>query len=195
VLLVRLAACLSGPPPPPFGSVPIVAAHGACDAPRTDLAVGCAIDGDTLDLDRCGAGERVRLLGLDAPETAKADAPAECGAAEATDALATLVHGRRLALSFDARCTDVYGRTLGYVWLVGEDAAGIDARWLRTGWDAEPDVAAALVNEILLGTGAAAPYPAETGGELVHQERLDRAADEAMRDGLGWWGACQGVRR
>jgi endonuclease YncB( thermonuclease family) len=194
-VIALLASCLGGPPLPPFGSVPIVAAHGACDVPRSGVAVGCVIDGDTLDADRCGAGERVRLLGIDAPETARAGAPAECGAADATDALATIVRGREIALSFDARCTDVYGRTLAYVWLVGEDTAEVDARWLRTGWDGDPAVAAVLLNELLLGVGAAAPYPAETGGALVHEERLERAAEEAMREALGWWGACEGVGR
>ena len=189
-MLLLLAGCLSGPALPPFGEVPIVAAQGACRAPRAGIAVGCVIDGDTLDADRCGEGERVRLLGIDAPEIAKVGAPGECGAEDATEALTDIVRGRRIALSFDATCTDVYARTLAYVWLVGDDAAGVDPRWLRTGWDGDPDVAAVLVNEVLLGTGAAAPYPPATGSALVHQERLERAADDAMREALGWWGAC-----
>jgi endonuclease YncB( thermonuclease family) len=153
------------------------------------------IDGDTFDAGRCGTGERIRLLGIDAPETAKSGVAAECFADEATAALTDLHRGRRVALSFDTTCADVYGRTLAYVWLVGEDTVGIEARWVRTGWDGDPVAPAVLVNELLLGIGACASYPPETGGELVHQERLDRAADEAMREGLGWWASCQGLRR
>ncbi len=194
-MLTLLAGCLPGPALPPFGDVPLVAAQSPCRAPRAEIAVGCVIDGDTADLERCAEGERVRLLGIDAPELAHADAPAECGSADATQSLVALVSGRRIALSFDTRCADVYGRTLAYVWLVGADAAGVDQRWLRTGWDGDPHEAAVLVNELLLGTGAAAPYPTVSGEDLVHQERLDRAAGDAMRDALGWWGACQGVGR
>ena len=38
-----------------------------------------------------GANERVRLLGIDTPEVARDDTPAECGADLATKALATLI--------------------------------------------------------------------------------------------------------
>lgn len=76
-------------------------------------ALSCIVtDGDTL---RCGA-ERVRLIGIDAPEL-----PGHCrhnrhcaagDAAASTAALAHLVHGRPVVLERHGR--DRYGRTLAF---------------------------------------------------------------------------------
>lgn len=63
------------------------------------------IDGDTLDL----AGERIRLVGIDAPERGQSCGPAACGTA-ATDVLADILSAGPV------RCasvnTDRYGRTV-----------------------------------------------------------------------------------
>lgn len=78
-------------------------------------ALSCTVtDGDTL---RCGA-ERVRLIGIDAPEMpghcprwrhcAEGDGPASKAALE------SLVRGR--AIRLDRTGTDHYGRTLAVAW-------------------------------------------------------------------------------
>lgn len=76
-------------------------------------ALSCTVtDGDTI---RCGA-ERVRLIGIDAPEL-----PGHCrhnrqcaagDAAASTAALAQLVHGRPVLL--ERHGMDSYGRTLAF---------------------------------------------------------------------------------
>lgn len=76
-------------------------------------ALSCTVtDGDTI---RCGA-ERVRLIGIDAPEL-----PGHCrhnrqcaagDAAASTAALAQLVHGKPVVL--ERHGTDHYGRTLAF---------------------------------------------------------------------------------
>lgn len=67
------------------------------------------IDGDTLDM----TGMRIRLVGIDAPETGQScergGATWDCGAA-ATAALQEIIAGQSLTCT--ARGTDVYGRTL-----------------------------------------------------------------------------------
>ena len=50
----------------------------------------CIVDGDTFDLATCAEtnavdSERVRMLGVDAPEVAHGDEPADCYGAEASD--------------------------------------------------------------------------------------------------------------
>lgn len=89
------------------------------DRPR-DLAEGeyvvsYVIDGDTLILDD---GKRVRLIGVDAPETHVPNQPVEPWGTEASAFARDFVDrsGRRLRLQFDDERLDVYGRYLAYLW-------------------------------------------------------------------------------
>ena len=76
------------------------------------------IDGDTFDLN----GTRIRVAGIDAPETHPARCPyeAQLGAA-ATQKLAELLRGRPLWVS--ALKTDAWGRAVAVVRVGGEDVA------------------------------------------------------------------------
>ena len=76
------------------------------------------IDGDTFDLN----GTRIRVVGIDAPETHPARCPYEAtlGAA-ATQKLAELLRGRPLWVS--GLKTDRYGRAVAVVRVNGEDVA------------------------------------------------------------------------
>lgn len=68
------------------------------------------IDGDTVDVERQGVAERVRLVGIDAPETGS------CGSEEATASLVALVGERTVSLRREARDErDRHGRVLAYV--------------------------------------------------------------------------------
>jgi endonuclease YncB( thermonuclease family) len=77
-----------------------------------------AIDGDTFDLN----GERIRVAGIDAPETHPSRCPreAEIGS-EATQKLAELLRGGTLWISGNK--TDRYGRSVRTVRVNGEDVA------------------------------------------------------------------------
>jgi len=87
------------------------------------------IDGDTIDID----GRRIRLEGIDAPETAQT-CPRQwvgwwsCGSA-ATKALARMTDGRRM--DCDNRGHDKYGRILGVCAVDGRD---INAEMVRAGY-------------------------------------------------------------
>jgi hypothetical protein len=77
------------------------------------------VDGDTIDIaDSEGATSRVRLIGIDAPETGA------CGGEAATIAMVALVLGKPVALSpgGDGEDVDRYGRLLRYVDQDGRDA-------------------------------------------------------------------------
>ncbi len=73
------------------------------------------IDGDTLEVRVDGTVERVRLIGINTPESG------ECFADEARDALVDLVAGEQVRLEQDVSERDTYGRLLAYVSVDGED--------------------------------------------------------------------------
>lgn len=95
--------------------------------PAATLRLVSVSDGDTFTaLDATGEKVRVRLLGIDAPETAHDGLPADCGADQATEALRRLITGRPLEVTADpvADPVDRFGRRLAYVSADGQDVAG-----------------------------------------------------------------------
>ncbi len=73
------------------------------------------VDGDTLEVAWPGGRERVRLLGVDAPETVHPERSVECFGPEASAFTRHRLLGRRVTLSFDRARRDAYGRLLAYV--------------------------------------------------------------------------------
>lgn len=84
------------------------------DRPRTVLRV---VDGDTLLL---ADGHRVRLLGVNTPETRHPARPAEPWGVEATEFTRRFVEGRTLSLRFDRERLDRYDRFLAFAYAEGE---------------------------------------------------------------------------
>jgi len=66
------------------------------------------VDGDTLDIE---TGARIRLSGINAPETG------ECYYSDAIEALETLVLGKYVYTEQDVTLTDKYGRALRYIYV------------------------------------------------------------------------------
>lgn len=86
-------------------------------APAGEAVVVRAVDGDTIDVHVGGHPERVRLLGIDTPETVKPDTPVQCWGPEASArAKHLLPPGTRVLLVRDQEARDRYGRLLTYVW-------------------------------------------------------------------------------
>lgn len=89
--------------------------------PGERFVVARIIDGDTFEL---AGGDRVRLLGIDAPER---DEPLH---AEAAARLAELTLGRQVSLTFGSRRRDRYGRLLAFVWA---DTVPVNRRMVADG--------------------------------------------------------------
>ncbi|MBQ3340187.1 MAG: thermonuclease family protein, partial [Atopobiaceae bacterium] len=78
------------------------------------------IDGDTRIVRMSdGSEERVRLIGIDAPESKSPDEEENCPEGEQAEAnlRETLPKGERVWLSKDTSERDRYGRLLRYIWL------------------------------------------------------------------------------
>lgn len=77
------------------------------------------VDGDTLVVDDNGTQNKVRLIGVDTPESVSSDENKNCKEGEiASDYTKSLVcEGQTLYLTRDVSNTDKYGRLLRYVWL------------------------------------------------------------------------------
>ena len=163
--------------------------------PDTTVRVAEVLDGDTFrDALSLDDDPSYRLLGVDAPEIAHDPNPADCYGDDAHRALAELIEGRQVSLTFDHECQGKYGRTLVYVWLTGHeydlavaaDQSVLDYPRTMPGTDGP----ALLLNEWLIGRGFARVFPEELFGEIVFQDELQRAESEASSRGLGLWAAC-----
>ena len=179
VVVGGLTACLDIPPDLELiDEVPIVASD-RCSAAR-EAFVACVIDGDTFDVGQCGdGGERIRMLGIDAPETAKPDAPAECWADQATEELRRRIEGRTVFLTFDSTCTGVFGRTLAYTWLGtnSEEEEFVDLTFYR------------FINQEMIAEGHVQIFDEEFG-DLIYRDDFQQSRDLAQALGLGLWGVC-----
>lgn len=93
-------------------------AKGALDSSPKDTAgvtVKRVVDGDTLIIDD-GADTRVRLIGVDTPETVKPRGRVEPWGKEASDFSKKALTGKAVYLEYDEEKEDRYGRTLAYIW-------------------------------------------------------------------------------
>jgi micrococcal nuclease len=97
-------------------------------APVQEAVVAHVADGDTVTLD---TGQKVRLLGIDAPEMEKTGQPADFLAHKAKKVLADLVQGKRVRLEYDRLRYDRYGRTLAYLFL--PDGTNLSREMVRQG--------------------------------------------------------------
>jgi len=158
----------------PF-ALPLVLATavGCTSAPVTGAGgatVEFVVDGDTIDVLIDGSEERVRLLGIDTPETRLDDGPPECYGPEATAFTTSLLPaGTAVRLERDVVGRDDYGRLLAYVYRADDGM---------------------LVNEELIRQGYARPLRIEPNGVLA--DHFVAAAVAAEAAGVGLWAACGG---
>jgi micrococcal nuclease len=155
----------------PFAALIAVAmglALTACE-PQASPPVGglCyvtrVVDGDTAWFD-C-LDQRVRFIGVDAPEVGTSGGRAECFGDEATAYVEQRLSGVGVRLEAGVRDRDQYGRPLRYLWLGTE-----------------------LLNETLVREGFARVYRASD--DRRYHDRLLAAEAEARAEGRGLWSAC-----
>jgi len=137
-----------------------------------DGTVASVTDGDTIKVQMAsGVVERVRLTGIDTPETKDPRTVVECFGREASaETLKLLPPGTAVRLETDVELRDRYGRLLAYVWRL-------------------PD--GLFVNEALVRDGWAAPY--RYPPNVKYADEISRLGAAARAANLGLWGACGGT--
>lgn len=140
---------------------------GALEANATMVRV---VDGDTIVVDVGGRQERVRMIGIDTPETKKPDTPVQCFGPEATaNTKALLPEGTPLHLERDVEPRDAYDRLLAYVYRAGDGV---------------------FVNLEIVRGGYARPLTIPPN--VAHATEFVAAARAAEGDDSGLWGGCSG---
>lgn len=126
------------------------------------------VDGDTLDVELSGSTVRVRLLGIDTPETVDENRPVQCFGHEASNYLAQLLpRGSTVRLERDVEARDRYGRLLAYLYRVDDGV---------------------FVNAALIEGGYATTLSIAPNTMRAHDFEVLRV--QAQRDKRGLWGAC-----
>jgi micrococcal nuclease len=139
-----------------LAAAPVDRAARPQDAQAQDSCiVGTVADGDSF---RCRDGRRVRLIGVDSPESQQ-----HPYGDQARQALLELLSaGAAVRLETDVAPTDRYGRLLAYVW-----------------------IGPILVNETMVRGGWAVLYTVPPN--VKYADRFIRAQNEARARGAGLW--------
>ena len=137
------------------------------EGPTDQAFVDRVVDGDTIIADIHGVSTRVRLIGMDTPESVKPDTPVECFAIAASNFTKHALTGKTVRLEYDVDRYDQYGRTLAYVWLDGR-----------------------LFDQVLVEAGYARVYTFPPNVRYV--DRFVKAERDAREHDRGLWNACRG---
>jgi micrococcal nuclease len=175
-LCVASSACTDDPasvlptvsPAPSESATPATASdQGTLES---NAVVERVVDGDTIIVEVNGQRERVRLLGIDTPESVAQNRPDQCyGAESSTYVTALLPEGTEVALVLDEEARDQYDRLLAYVVRTSDNL---------------------FINLDLLEQGYAGVLIYDPNN---HYESLFRAAERAAEDAdVGLWGVCGG---
>ncbi|QQS86387.1 thermonuclease family protein [Staphylococcus carnosus] len=85
---------------------------------KEEVQVKRVIDGDTfIATDKNGKEIKVRMIGMDTPETVKPNTPVQPYGKEASDYSKKTLNHKTVYLEYDKEKHDQYGRDLAYVWL------------------------------------------------------------------------------
>lgn len=121
------------------------------------------VDGDTIVVKYNGVDEKVRLIGIDTPESVHADESKNTKeGVMVSDYTKKMLTGKKVGLEFDVSKRDKYGRLLAYVYLDGE-----------------------MYNKILLKEGYArvATYPPN----VKYVDEFVKLQKEARENNKGLW--------
>ncbi|MEY2886518.1 MAG: hypothetical protein RJB40_1373 [Actinomycetota bacterium] len=139
------------------------------NASPNSATVKRVVDGDTIEIAIGGKTERVRLIGVDTPETKHPTKGVECYGPEASAYTEQLLpEGTALRVERDIEARDKYGRLLLYVYTADSNV---------------------FVNLDLVMNGYARPMVFEPN--TAHKADFAQAATQAELRNVGLWQACR----
>ncbi len=147
--------------------------HGgtAASGPPGTAVVVRPVDGDTIIVRIGRATERVRLLGIDTPESVSPTVPVECYGREAKHRTAELLPpGTKVLLQRDVEARDKYDRLLAYVTRASDGT---------------------FINLLLVQQGYAGAFP--FAPNTAHEGDFAKAESAAKAAQRGLWPTCGGT--
>jgi micrococcal nuclease len=142
--------------------------------PDNSYQVVSVIDGDTVDVNIEGKVERLRLIGIDTPETVDPRKEVQCFGKEASNKAKELLEGQFIFLESDDTQgeRDKYRRLLRYIFLIG----------------------GTNFNQYMISEGYATEYT--YADPYKYQADFIAAQETARSEGKGLWSpsTCSGVR-
>ncbi len=150
-------------------SLLVSCSSGATTENEVLITILKVVDGDTVDIDINGHTERVRLIGVNTPETKHPTKPIECFGPEASAYMTQLLpKGTTVRIERDVEARDRYGRMLLYLYLGSDDL---------------------FINLELVARGYGTPMSIEPN--TFHRNDFVRAAAQAQAANVGLWKACR----
>lgn len=159
--------------PPYCASQPEGCKQKQADNQPVQVDVVKVVDGDTIDVSIAGKTERLRLIGIDTPETVDPRKPVQCFGVAASNKAKELLEGKKVTLEADPGQgeRDKYSRLLRYVFL--------------------PD--GQSFNKLMISEGYAYEYTYETPYKYQAEYKQAQKDAEASKKGLWADAACQGA--
>lgn len=129
------------------------------------------IDGDTFEFESEGQLFKVRMIGIDTPETVDPRRPVGCFGKNASEETKRLLEGNEVILTKDISETDKYDRLLRYVFLPLSGGENL------------------FINDYLVrqGFASASSYPPD----IKYNDRFAKAEQEARENQRGLWNSCK----
>lgn len=123
------------------------------------------VDGDTYKINYEGKEQKVRLIGVDTPESVHPDKSKNTQyGKEASNYVKELIEKKYISLEFDVSKTDKYGRLLAYVYL--ENGEMLNMRLIKEGY------------------AQVATYPPN----VKYVDTFKNLQEEARKNKIGFWG-------
>jgi len=127
------------------------------------------VDGDTVDINTNNITKRVRLIGINTPETKHPTKKTECYSKEANDYMEKLLpKGTKVNIVYDKKTTDKYGRVLAYIYVNSNNM---------------------FVNLNLVSNGYAKTMKFKPN--ILHAYEFEIAQTKAKTNQIGLWNKCK----
>ncbi len=143
--------------------------------PITDLGPNMQVatvtkvtDGDTIEL---STGQKIRYIGIDAPETKHPTKGVQCFGKEASAINKELVQGKEILVTKDFSETDRYGRLLRFVYIKHASDSAL------------------FVNNYLVEQGFA--HASSFPPDIAKNDDFNEAQQYAQKNNKGLWNACK----